>query len=304
MDDTHRRLADVVAGILGSYQDHGNINHLDGSNLPSRAEIGQLLDDLLSLVFPGYLGADLVDELSSPYFVGERCARSLRALERVIGRAMGVQCADQGESRTARAMHDEAHEHAMTLLRTIPEIRRLLATDVRAALEGDPAACSPPEVITAYPGITAIATHRIAHCLYLRGVPMIPRMMSEQVHGRTGIDIHPGATIGESFFIDHGTGVVIGETTLIGDRVKLYQGVTLGAHSVDVSERSRKHKRHPTLEDGVTVYAGATILGGNTVIGRGSVIGGNVWLTHSVPANTTVMLDKPSLKFLTAGDRS
>jgi serine O-acetyltransferase len=147
--------------------------------------------------------------------------------------------------------------------------------------------------------VTAIAVHRLAHHLYKRGVPLVPRMMSELVHGRTGIDIHPGANIGPSFFIDHGTGVVIGETTIIGAHVKLYQGVTLGALSVEVSDRGRGRKRHPTLEDDVTVYAGATILGGDTVIGRGSTIGGNVWLTHGVPPGTTVMLDKPSLRIFT-----
>jgi len=298
VSDAETKLAEAIEGILGSYREHGNINHLDGSNLPARAEVGQLLDDLLSLVFPGYLGADQVDELSSRYFVGERCARILRALERVIGRAMGADCGSEG--RRSRAVGSptvcDARAHALDLLEHVPLIRKLLATDVRAAIDGDPAASSAAEVITSYPGITAIAAHRLAHHLYLRGVPLIPRMMTELVHGRTGIDIHPGASIGESFFIDHGTGVVIGETTAIGARVKLYQGVTLGALSVHISEHDCDRQRHPTLEDEVTVYAGATILGGDTVIGQGSVIGGNVWLTQSVGPDTTVMLDKPALR--------
>lgn len=298
MTETERQLAGIVERILSSYAEHGNINHLDDANLPSRAEIGQLLDDLLAVVFPGFFGPDQVDELSSRYFVGDRCARSLRTLERVISRAMGVDCSGTDEALAGRERF--ARAQAIDLLEHIPAIRGLLATDVRAALEGDPAACSPPEVITSYPGITAIAVHRLAHHLYSRAVPLIPRMMSELVHGRTGIDIHPGAQIGKAFFIDHGTGVVIGETTVIGDHVKLYQGVTLGALSVDPADKNRSRKRHPTLEDQVTVYAGATILGGDTVIGRGSVIGGNVWLTHSVPAATTVMLDKPSLRFVAA----
>jgi serine O-acetyltransferase len=299
--ETKRQLATVIEDILESYTEHGNINHLDGSNLPSRAEVGGLLDELLSVVFPGFLGHDEVDELSSRYFVGERVARSLRGLERVIGKAMGIQCAtgQPPRPRTAKEVETEARAHALDLLEHIPEIRRLLATDVRAAIAGDPAACSAPEVITSYPGVTAIAVHRIAHHLYKRAVPMIPRMMSEFVHSRTGIDIHPGANIGPSFFIDHGTGVVIGETTVIGEHVKLYQGVTLGALSVEDSDHGRGRKRHPTLEDHVTVYAGATILGGDTVIGRGSVIGGNVWLTRGVPVETTVMLDKPSLRIIT-----
>ena len=298
MTDTERQLAALVEAILDSYAQQGHINHLDGSNLPSRASVGRLLDDLLSVVFPGFLGEDPVDELSSRYFVGERCARSLRALETIIGRAMGVECG--GESPRPRPVAEaEARAHAIDLLAHIPALRQALALDVRAALDGDPAACSGPEVITSYPGVTAIAVHRIAHHLYKLGVPLVPRMMSEIVHGRTGIDIHPGATIGPSFFIDHGTGVVIGETTIIGAHVKLYQGVTLGALSVESHDRSRRRKRHPTLEDHVTVYAGATILGGETTIGADSTVGGNVWLTHSVPPGTTVMLDKPSLRFFT-----
>jgi serine O-acetyltransferase len=299
--ETQRQLAAIIEDVLESYAEQGNINHLDGSNLPSRAEVGRLLDDLLSVVFPGFLGHDEVDELSSRYFVGQRIATSLRGLERVIGRAKGIQCAAGKRPRPVPELEAEARSHAIDLLEHIPEIRRLLATDVRAALDGDPAACSAPEVITSYPGITAIAVHRIAHHLYKGGVPLIPRMMAELVHGRTGIDIHPGATIGASFFIDHGTGVVIGETTVIGEHVKLYQGVTLGALSVDDRDRERGGQRHPTLEDHVTVYAGATILGGDTIIREGSVIGGNVWLTHGVPAHTTVMLDKPSLRIFTKG---
>ncbi|EDM78488.1 serine acetyltransferase, plasmid [Plesiocystis pacifica SIR-1] len=302
--DSEGQLAGAIEGILRSYREHGNINHLDGTNLPSRAEIGQLLDDLLSLVFPGYLGAEEVDELSSRYFVGERCSVLLRDLERVIARVLQTPSGSECASATRLGAEEAAargREHAFEMLGHIPELRRLLALDVRAALDGDPAACSSSEVISSYPGVTAIAVHRIAHHLECREVPLIPRMMSELVHGRTGIDIHPGARIGSSFFIDHGTGVVIGETTAIGDHVKLYQGVTLGALSVDAAERDRGRQRHPTLEDHVTVYAGATILGGDTVIGRGSVIGGNVWLTHGVPPMTTVMLDKPSLRFVTGG---
>ncbi len=298
MDDSERRLAHVVDEILRSYSAHGNINHLDGSNLPSRAEVSEVLDDLIAVMFPGFFGQDHLDELTSRYFVGERCARCLRRLEKIIVRAIGE--APQPTPPVSDATH-EAHEHAVDLLQAIPELRRLLVTDVQAALTGDPAACNAPEVITSYPGIAAIAVHRIAHHLYTRGVPLIPRMMSELVHGTTGIDIHPGARIGESFFIDHGTGVVIGETTVIGTGVKLYQGVTLGAMSVKAGDpKDPSAQRHPTLEDEVTVYSGATILGGETVIGKGAVIGGNVWLTQSVPPKTTVMLDKPSLRMVFA----
>lgn len=292
----------MVEGILESYREHGNINHLEGSNLPARSEVSELLDDLLSVVFPGYFNYEPLDELTSRYFVGARCARILRCMERVAGRALAVRCTG-GHKRSAEEIAHEAHEHALALLQAIPSIRELLAEDVQAALVGDPAACSDAEIIMSYPGVMAIAGHRIAHHLYHHGVPLLPRMISEILHSRTGIDIHPGASIGRSFFIDHGTGVVIGETSTIGNRVKLYQGVTLGALSVKSREAAgRKTKRHPTIEDDVTVYAGATILGGDTVIGRGSTIGGNVWLTRSVPPGTTVVLDTPSLRFLSLGN--
>lgn len=300
VNDKELRLARIVEEILDSYSDHGNINHLDGSNLPTRSEVADLADDLVALVFPGYFRGDQLDELTSRYFVGERCARILRHLERVIARALTIECCDESASPHDKVEHERrAHEEAIDLLQAIPGIREILHTDVQAAVSGDPAACSAAEVIMSYPGVAAISVHRIAHHLYSRDVPLIPRLMSEIVHSRTGIDIHPGARIGHSFFIDHGTGVVIGETCRIGDNVKLYQGVTLGALSVAPREaRSRDVQRHPTIEDDVTVYAGATILGGKTVIGRGSTIGGNVWLTRSVPAGTTVVLDTPSLRFI------
>lgn len=294
-----RVLAQAVDGIIESYRQHGNINHLDGSNLPSRAEIAQLLDDLMSVMFPGYFVQDQLDELTCRYFVGERCARLLRGLERAMERALQPAT---GGTPTPTGIRAQANAKAIDMIRAIPGIRAVLATDLQAALAGDPAACSPSEVIMSYPGIEAIAVHRVAHHLYQAGVPLLPRQMSELVHSKTGIDIHPGATIGQSFFIDHGTGLVIGETTRIGNRVKLYQGVTLGALSVR-GPADPEIQRHPTLEDDVTVYAGATILGGDTVIGRNSTIGGNVWLTHSVAAETTVILDKPSLKFLDPSSR-
>ena len=299
MNDHEHRLARVVEEILESYQEHGNINHLDGSNLPTRSEVADLADDLVSIIFPGYFRGDQLDELTSRYFVGERCARILRHLEGVLVRALSVECSDP-RPRPAGAkaeLEAKAHELAFDLLQAVPELREIIHTDVQAALTGDPAACSSSEVIMSYPGISAITFHRIAHYLYKQRIPLIPRMMAETVHNRTGIDIHPGATIGRSFFIDHGTGVVIGETTKIGERVKLYQGVTLGALSVSKKNRCGA-QRHPTIEDDVTVYAGATILGGETVIGRGSTIGGNVWLTESIPAGTTVILEAPSQRYL------
>jgi len=299
--EDERVLASAIDDIVESYAEHGNINHLDGLNLPSRAEVATLLDDLISIVFPGYFVRQHVDQLTCRYFVGERCARVLRGLELAIGQASRAQ---SGDKNTGEDHHQvRARACAIEMLRAIPAIRAVLDTDVQAALVGDPAASSAPEIITAYPGVEAIVVHRIANTLWRLDVPLIPRMMSELVHSRTGIDIHPGATIGESFFIDHGTGVVIGETTQIGTRVKLYQGVTLGALSVRNGTDKSIERRHPRIEDDVTIYAGATILGGDTVIGRGSTIGGNVWLTHSLEAGTTVMLDKPSLRFIKQGAR-
>jgi serine O-acetyltransferase len=300
--EDERRLALVVEGILDSYREHGNINHLDGSNLPARSEVSELLDDLITVVFPGYFNPERLDELTARYFVGARCARILRRMEEIMGRVLRLACAGAGGGHTSEEIAAHAQVQAIELLQAIPEIRARLAADVQAALAGDPAACSAAEIILSYPGVAAIAVHRVAHHLYRRRVPLLPRMMSELVHSRTGIDIHPGATIGESFFIDHGTGVVIGETSRIGNRVKLYQGVTLGAHSVRARDAQAKVQRHPTIEDDVTVYAGATILGGDTVIGRGSTIGGNVWITRSVPPGTTVALDSPSLRFFALGN--
>ena len=292
-------LAEAVERIVESYRRHGNINHLDGTNLPSRSEATELLDDLVSILFPGYFVQEQVDGLTCRYFVGERCARVLRRLERAVDRALALGAPDAPAVMDPDRRAKLAHEHALALIAAIPEIREALDTDVHAALAGDPAARTRSEVILAYPGIEAIAVHRLAHFLHTRRIPLLPRLLSEIVHRRTGIDIHPGATIGPFFFIDHGTGVVIGETTSIGAHVKIYQGVTLGALSVDAGRPPADGtKRHPTIEDHVTIYAGATILGGDTVIGARSVIGGNVWLTRSVPPDTMVVLDNPSLRFV------
>ena len=290
--DRAKALATAVEGILDSYTQHGNINHLEATALPSKSRVSQLLDQLIDLVFPGYFGEHNLDELTSSYVVGERCARLLRDLSVTCARAFRAESAPQTD------LDARAGDVALKVLQAIPRVRDVLATDVQATLQGDPAAASAEEIILSYPGVQAITSHRIAHELYQLGVPMLPRMMSEVTHSRTGIDIHPGASIGPSFLIDHGTGVVMGETTEIGSRVRVYQGVTLGALSVRGGrDEARGKKRHPTIEDDVTIYAGATILGGDTVIGRGSTIGGNVWLTHSVAPGTTVLLDKPSLVF-------
>jgi serine O-acetyltransferase len=272
---------EAVRGILDSYDQLGGINHIGGPNLPSRQRSIDILQALRSILFPGYYERDPVDETALFYMTGERVAWVRKNLAEEITKSLCHDCRMNGRCDQLPECAAKAQNIADDLLRALPEIRARLHLDVQAALEGDPAAVSEAEVIVAYPGMAAVSTHRIVHFLYQREVPLLPRIMSEYIHHQTGIDIHPGATIGDYFFIDHGTGVVIGETTVIGDHVKIYQGVTLGALSVKKS-LARK-KRHPTIEDNVTIYAGATILGGDTVIGHNSVIGGNVWLIQSVP---------------------
>jgi serine O-acetyltransferase len=274
----------IVKNVLDSYERHGGINYAGVTNLPSQQHIIHISQTLQMILFPGYYDTGAVEEAALPYVTGERVAWVYKHLSQEIHRCMCFECDQCGDNVSHCALR--ARGAAMELLCEISDIRAMLQLDVEAAVAGDPAANSENEVILAYPSLAAIAVHRVAHLLYEREVPLLPRIMSEYVHHRTGIDIHPGAKIGKSFFIDHGTGVVIGETTEIGDRVKLYQGVTLGALSV--SRDMRGQKRHPTIGDDVTIYAGATILGGDTVIGRGSVIGGNVWLVRSVPPYSKV----------------
>lgn len=273
-------LPGLCEAMLRSYEEDGGANRADRANLPSKPAVGRFMEDLLALLFPGFHSPppDSVRELTD--FVEERLARLHRCLIEELRMSVG----QNEESGLA------ADAVASWFLEQLPEIRKRLATDVAATFCGDPAAASTEEVLLAYPGVEAIATYRLAHLLYLRGVPLLPRMMTEWAHSRTGIDIHPGAEIGPHFFIDHGTGIVIGETCRIGEAVKIYHGVTLGARSTAGGRKLRGSKRHPTIEDHVTIYPGATILGGETVIGAHSVIGGNVWLTEAVPPYSVVTL--------------
>jgi serine O-acetyltransferase len=253
--------------------------------LPSRSQIVETVGLLRAVLFPGYHSAwDLSGE-ALRHYVGSGLDRVAHGLEEQVRRVLVL---EEGASELEAAERSQGITRAF--LARLPEVRRLLLADVQAAYEGDPAARSHDEIILAYPGLSAITSHRLAHELYRLEVPLLPRIVSEEAHGRTGIDVHPGARIGESFFIDHGTGVVIGETCVIGERVRIYQGVTLGAKSFPLDEHGRPIKgidRHPVVEDDVIVYSGATILG-RVTIGRGSVIGGNVWLTRSVPAGSAV----------------
>jgi len=285
---TDKKIQDLVGEIAQTYRGDKGINFIDVSNLPVRDRIVEVLDLLIEILFPGYTGKRAVTKSNVHYIVIDILYHVYTELSEQIERAYTYQCrmqkCDTGDCRAT------AEDAALHLLTKVPAIREMLKGDVGAAFEGDPAAKSHEEIVISYPCITAIATYRIAHELYLKQVPLIPRIMSECAHAKTGIDIHPGATIGHNFFIDHGTGVVIGETTIIGDNVKIYQGTTLGAMSFPKDERGRiikGRKRHPTIEDDVTIYAEATILG-DVTIGKGATIGGNVWVKQSVPAGYTV----------------
>jgi len=251
----------------------------------------------MRLIYPGYFSEIRLDKVNLPYYFGQEALELFQILSEQVAFAIRHDCIrfDLPCTRCEEA----GQSAAVNFLNGIPHLQAMLAKDVAAAYDGDPASKYYDEIIFSYPGLLAVTIHRIAHQLHRQHVPLVPRIMSEYAHSLTGIDIHPGVRIGESFFIDHGTGVVIGETTVIGDRVRIYQGVTLGALSLskDEVERLRNQKRHPTIEDDVIIYANATILGGNTVIGARSVIGGNVWLTESVPPDTTVFLKKPELVF-------
>lgn len=293
------QLPDITDRIVDTYDELGTINHLDHCPLPSYKEVVLALDDLIEILYPGYRRREGLHRGNVSYYVGDLIDRLHDRLTNQIGRALRHEA---GASSDCHGDVDyEALGQAKTLqfLDELSELRRVLATDVQAAYDGDPACKNLDEVIFCYPGLQAITVYRLAHLLYELQIPFIPRMMTEWAHKNTGIDIHPGATIGTHFFIDHGTGVVIGQTCEIGNHVKIYQGVTLGALSFPTDGNGdlvRDQKRHPTIEDRVVIYANATVLGGRTVLGHDAVIGSNVWLTSSVAPNTTVLLEKPKLK--------
>lgn len=300
------KLGELVERVVASYRSDARTQHIDRVYLPSRADITQLVNDLLELLYPGFIGRQHLTQHNVAFHVGDLLPRIGETLFRQIylclcyvdERATGVRSNE-------KACEERTRHLTLTFLEGIPAIREMLAGDVQASYDGDPAALNVDEVILAYPGLLGISVQRLAHALYLQDVPLMPRIMSEWVHSQTGIDIHPGANVGRNFFIDHGTGVVIGETTDIGNNVKIYQGVTLGALSFPKDERGRvirKTKRHPTVRDGVTIYANAIILGGETVIGENSVIGGSVFVTSSVPANSVVTFKPPELRLKTRGE--
>jgi serine O-acetyltransferase len=294
-----KKLAEIVENLVDSFHKYGGINHLDGANLPSRDAIVEITRDLLRLVFPGFYDKDALHSNQLAAYTSELVSSLARRFENEIHKSLEYRPCDHCDKND---LAGTAARVTREFLAELPGVRATLQTDVTAAYEGDPAAISNEEIIVAYPGIEAVAVQRMAHVLYKRHVALIPRIMTEWAHNKTGIDIHPGAEIGPHFFIDHGTGVVIGETTVIGRHVKIYQGVTLGAKSFPKDEKGRVVKgikRHPNIEDNVTIYAGATILG-NVTIGHDSIIGGNVWLLESVPPKTVVYAEAGEVKMKTA----
>lgn len=282
---TDKKIESLVGEMAQTYEGDSGINFIDASNLPVQGEISHILEMLFEVLFPGYTGRRTVVKSNINFIVGDILCQVYAELAEQIERAYLHQCRMTNcKGGDCEVMAGDVTE---SLLQKLPKIRELLKLDVQAAFEGDPAAKSFEEIVISYPCIQAIATHRVAHELYLKEVPLIPRIMNECAHAKTGIDIHPGAEIGKHFFIDHGTGVVIGETTVIHDNVQIYQGVTLGALAPAKGQSLRGVKRHPTIEDNVTIYPDATILG-NVTIGKGVIIGGNVWIKESVPAGVTV----------------
>jgi serine O-acetyltransferase len=289
----YKSLIQHVPDLLASYERVGGLNNRDAHNMPSKRAVGLICEDLLQLLFPGFHDDDAVHHGSLADLTIERMARMVARLTDQVRKSVRIGDPHKSTGRTPPIMEKFCH--------SLAEVRELLRTDIEAAYEGDPAALRHEEIILSYPFIEAIGIQRLAHRLHEFGAPIIPRMMTEWAHGRTGIDIHPGARIGTHFFIDHGTGVVVGETCRIGNHVKLYHGVTLGARSFakdNAGQIVKGGKRHPDVEDHVTIYPNSTILGGETVIGAHSTIGANVFLMHSVPPNSLVVYEEKQLSVL------
>jgi len=297
-----KTLAQLTDRLVASYGEFGGINHLDGKNLPSKRAITLITKDLLRLLFPGFFDDKLIHSSEIKTETGSLLAEVLQNLESEIAKSLEYYPPPELQV-PKRDLRSVARAYTIELLSSLPRLREMLQTDTEAAYNGDPAALSKEEVIVAYPFIEAIAVQRLAHELYLNKIPLIPRIMTEWAHARTGMDLHPGAQIGAYFFVDHCTGTVVGETALIGDHVKMYQGVGLVAKSLSLGQKLRGQRRHPTIEDHVTIYAGATIMGGDTIVGEGSTIGANVFLTSSVPAHSLVIQEEANVKVISKKDR-
>ena len=291
-----KELNKIVSQVVDSYKKFGNICHLECNNMPNKDEIIDIVLLFREVLYPGYFSKLPYTFVSIVPAIEEQIEIIYDKLYKQISRSLMLfdeECCEKSEKLSMLTK-----EKTMSIIKKIPYLRKMLMTDVDAAYVGDPAARDFSEIIYSYPGVFAITVHRIAHELYKLDIPLIPRIMSEYAHAQAGIDIHPGATIGEYFFIDHGTGVTIGETTIIGNHVKIYQGVTLGAISTRGGQSLKGKKRHPTIKDYVTIYAGASILGGDTIIGDGVIIGGNVFITTSVSDKTKVSVKNPELQFV------
>jgi len=287
--------------LLASYARVGGINHLDGKNLPSKTAVCSITVDLLRLLFTGFFHDQIIHSSELKVETTALIDSVLGRLEDEIYKSLEYRTP---EGMTKKQLRPAADSIAMEFLSNLPRLRDLLQTDAEAAFNGDPAALSKEEIIVAYPCMEAVAVHRLAHELYKKQVPLIPRIMSEWAHARTGMDLHPGAKIGTHFFVDHCTGTVIGETCDIGNHVKMYQGVGLVAASLKLGQALKGQKRHPTIEDRVTIYAGATIMGGDTVVGEGSTIGANVFLTHSVAPGSLVVPDEVKVRIMNKAERA
>ena len=292
MNTIETQIESIVDSILSDYTHGRDIDKVDLKRHPEKEVVIDMITKLLRIVFPGYFRENTYRMYNAKHNLSMLMEDVMYNLNKQI-RLILQASMDDAEAK------EKAQSVCLEFFRRIPAVRATVQTDVEAAYAGDPAATSTDEIIFCYPGLFAITVYRLAHVLYELQVPMLPRIMTEYAHGITGIDIHPGATIGNFFFIDHGTGIVIGETTIIGENVKVYQGVTLGGLSTRAGQGLRGKKRHPTIEDNVTIYANASILGGDTVIGRDSVIGANAFITHSIPASTTVSIKSQELQFKT-----
>ncbi|PWM68015.1 MAG: serine acetyltransferase [Eubacteriales Family XIII. Incertae Sedis bacterium] len=292
-NDFKSNLPHYIDGLIESYHENP-ISEKTTLNLPDKDEVIEIINDFEMLLFPQYSGNKKMDEATEKYIIGNMMQMVYQKLKKQLKLAFLYEY-DRKNQKLMHSADERAESVCAEFFEQLPEIYRYLSMDIQAAFDGDPAAESKDQIVFSYPCITAISVHRIAHVFYKLGVPIIPRIMSEYAHSKTGIDIHPGATIGKYFFIDHGTGVVIGETTVIGDRVKIYQGVTLGALSTRKARALVNTKRHPTIEDNVTIYSGASVLGGETVIGKNSTIGGSAFITESVPEGSMVSVKRDEL---------
>ena len=300
----HERLPALAAAVVADVRDRPALRRLGHGYLPNRETVHRGVRVLMQLVFPGYFGRQGLTEQALPFHVGELLGRLFDDWFEPVRYCLRFRD-DAGDCpRKAAACDAEAERVLIAFAGRLPAVRAVVAEDVRAHFEGDPAAGSPEETVFSYPGLYAITVQRLAHELHAERLPLLPRIMTEFAHAATGIDIHPGATLGPGLFVDHGTGVVIGETCVVGRGAKIYQGVTLGALAPAKGQRLRGHRRHPTLGDDVTVYAGATILGGDTIIGDRCTIGGNVFLTRSVPPDTRVVAEPPTLKYRNGSGRA